>query len=85
MLFWAGNQGNHQNFEKNDTSYETQCCFHWKKTKQKKILKKKSKWPTKKANFPAPPIFSPKFHGLVIWLVELIDAKGIGVTQPICL
>ena len=27
-LFWAGNQGNHQNFEKNDTSYETQCCFN---------------------------------------------------------
>ena len=34
-LFWAGNQGNHQNFEKNDTSYETQSCFHWKKTKTK--------------------------------------------------
>ena len=30
-LFWAGNQSNHQNFEKNDTSYETQGCFHWKK------------------------------------------------------
>ena len=27
-LFWAGNQGNHQNFEKNDTLYEIQGCFH---------------------------------------------------------
>jgi hypothetical protein len=24
-----------------------------------------------------------KFHGLVLWLVELIDAKGIGVAEPI--
>ena len=41
----------------------------------------------KKACFPAPPIlniFSPKFHGLVLQLVELIDAKGIGGAQPIC-
>ena len=30
--FWAGNQGNHQNFEKNDISYETQGCFYWKKS-----------------------------------------------------
>ena len=36
----------------------------------------------KKAHFPVSPIlniFSQKFHGLVLWLVELIDAKGIGV------
>ena len=41
---------------------------------------------SKKPHFPAPPIlniFSQKFHGLVLWLVELIDAKGIGVAQPI--
>ena len=40
----------------------------------------------KKAHFPVPPIlniFSQKFHGLVLWLVELIDANGIGVAQPI--
>ena len=39
----------------------------WKKTK-------------KMADFPAPTIFnifSRKFYGLVLWLVELIDAKGI--------
>jgi hypothetical protein len=28
-LFWAGNQGKHQNFEKKDTSYGTQGSFHW--------------------------------------------------------
>ena len=27
--------------------------------------------------------FLPKFHGLVLGLVGLIDAKGINVTQPI--
>ena len=50
------------------------------------FLKKKSKWPTKKNHFSAPPIldiFWRKFHGLVLWLVGLIDAKGIGVAQPI--
>ena len=26
--------------------------------------------------------FPPKFHGLVLGLVELIDAKGIDVAQP---
>jgi hypothetical protein len=40
----------------------------------------------KKAHFSAPPIlniFSQKYHVLVLWLVGLIDAKGIGVAQPI--
>ena len=27
--------------------------------------------------------FPPKFHGLVLWLVGLIDAKGIDLAQPI--
>ena len=42
----------------------------------------------KKAHFPAPPILnilSQKFHGLVLGLVELIDAKGIGMAQFIWL
>jgi hypothetical protein len=29
--------------------------------------------------------FPPKFHGLFLGLVELIDAKGIDLTQPIWL
>ena len=52
------------------------------KTKQKTIAL------LKKARFPAPTIFNifyQKFHGLVLGLVELIDAKGIGVAQPIWL
>jgi hypothetical protein len=67
--------------------YESQGCFHWKKTKQKI-----SKWPTKKTHLPAPPIiniFLQKLHGLVLWSalwsVELIDTKDIGVAQPIWL
>ena len=42
----------------------------------------------KKGHFPAPSIlniFLRKFHGLVVGLVELIDAKGIDVAQPIWL
>ena len=27
--------------------------------------------------------FPPKFHVLVLWLIELIDAKGIDLSQPI--
>jgi hypothetical protein len=46
------------------------------------VLKKKIKMAdSKKLHFPAPPIlniFSWKFHGLILGLVELIDAKGIG-------
>ena len=41
---------------------------------------------SKKPHFTAPPIlniFSWKFHGLVLGLVELIDAKGISVAQLI--
>ena len=41
-MFWAGKQSNPQNFEKNDTLYETQGRFH---------QKKKSKWPPKKTSF----------------------------------
>ena len=43
---------------------------------------------SKKPRFPALPIlniFSWNFHGLVLGLVELIDAKGIGVAQLIWL
>ena len=52
----------------------------------KQIFLKKNKNGRLKAHFPAPPIlniFSQKFHGLVLWLVGLIDAKGIGVAQSI--
>ena len=49
--------------------------------------KKKIKMPdSKKTHFPKSPIlniFFQKFHGLVLGLLELIDAKGIGVARPI--
>ena len=32
--FLAGNQGNHQNFQKNYTWHENQGCFHWKTLKK---------------------------------------------------
>ena len=51
------------------------------------FAKKISKWPTQKNwVFQPPPKaeqLPPKFHGLVLGLVELIDAKGIGLAQPI--
>ena len=68
--------------KKNYTSCENQGFCHWIFKKKKS----KSKWPTKKAHFPAPlilNIFSWNSHGLVLGLVELIDAKGIGLAQPV--
>ena len=57
---------------------------------QKKIqngrLRKFKMAASKKPHFPAPPIlniFSLDFHGLVLGVVELIDAKGIGTDQLI--
>ena len=41
---------------------------------------------SKKGHFPSPPIlniFFQNFHGWVLGLVGLIDAKGIDGTQPI--
>ena len=56
--------------------------FHWDEAKknQNGRLKKKTHFPAS----PIPNIFSQKFHGLVLGLVELIDAKGIGMVQLIC-
>ena len=57
--------------------------------KQKKnfFMKKKIKMAnSKKLSFSTSPKaeqFPPKFHGLVLWLVGLIDAKGIDLAQPI--
>jgi hypothetical protein len=47
---------------------------------KKKIVQKKFQNGQPKAEQ-----FPPKFHGLVPWLKELIDAKGIDVAQPIWL
>ena len=52
--------------------------------KQKKIKMADSK----KLSFSTSPKaeqFPPKFHGLVLGLVGLIDAKGIDFAQSICL
>ena len=55
----------------------------------KKNFEKKKKFKiadSKKLSFSTSPKaeqFPPKFHGLVPWLVGLIDAKGIDLAQPI--
>ena len=74
--------------EKNDTSYKRAGFFT--EMKQKKIqngrLRKFKMAASKKPRFPAPPIlniFSWNFYGLVLGLVELIDAKGIEMSQLI--
>ena len=60
--------------------------------KQKKILEKKKlikMADSKKTHFSAPPIFNIFYESFTDWslagLVELIDAKGIGVAQLIWL
>ena len=51
------------------------------------MKQKKSKWPTQKkttiSKLPILKIFSRNFHGLVLGLIVLIDAKSIDVAQPI--
>ena len=61
----------------------------WGLLLKKKIWKKKFKMADSKilsfSKSPILNIFFQKFHGLVLGLVELIDAKGIEVAQPIWL
>ena len=64
------------------------CFFQRNEAKknQNGRLKKFKMADSKKPHFPAPPIlniFLWNFYGLVLGLVELIDAKGIGVAQLI--
>jgi hypothetical protein len=60
---------------------KAKVIFIGKKQKQIIFLKKQIKnGRLKKTHFPAPPIlniFSRKFHGLVLWLIGLLDKTGI--------
>ena len=47
---------------------------------QKNLKKNQKNW---FFSLPILNIFLRKFHGLGLWLVELIDAKGIGAAQLI--
>ena len=62
--------------------------FCWDEGKKKFFEKIKFKMADlKKGHFSKSPIvniFLRKFYGAVLGLVELIDAKGIGMAQPIC-
>ena len=73
--------------KKNDTSYENQGFFHWIKTKQYFFLKKKIQIGRQKnisfSSSANSQYFFLKFYGLVLGILELIDATGIGVAQPI--
>ena len=61
--------------------------FDWNKAKKNLFLKKKSKMAdSKQLSFSKSPIlkfFLQKFHGLVLGLIGLIDAKAINSAQPI--
>ena len=65
--------------------------FHGKKAKKNFFFEKKKKLKmadSKKVHFSKSPIlkiFLWKFLGFVLGLVGLIDAKGIDLSQPICL
>ena len=78
-----------QNFEPSLLTNKLWLIFMGKKQKKKFFSwKKKIKMAdSKKVHFSKSPIlkiFLWKFHGLVLGLVGLIDAKGINVTQPMC-
>ena len=82
VLFWAGNQGNHQNFDPSLLAYKAKVSFE----KNKNIFFRKIKKANKKNHFAGLPIlniFWQEFHGLVVWLVEWIGVKSIVVAQPI--
>ena len=79
MWFLAGNQGNHQN---SDQSLLTNKLWRFFKKKNFKMAD------SKKVRFSKSPIlkkFFWKFHGSVLGLEGLVDAKGIDLSQPIWL
>ena len=83
----AVNHLNHQNFEKSLLSYKwglifvgmKDFFFFFEKIKFKMVDSKKGHF----SKSPILNIFLLKFHGSVLTLVGLIDAKGIDVAQPI--
>ena len=87
---FAGNQGKHQNWAPSILPHNLWLIFMGIKQKTIFLQKKKNpKWPIfQNGRFSKSPIlknFLWKFHGLVLGLVGLIDAKGIDVAQPIWL
>ena len=80
------NQGNHQKFDPSLLHYKFWMIFMGMKQKKKFEKKKFKMADSKKLSFSTSPKaeqFPPKFHGLVLGLVGLIDAKGNDVAQPI--
>ena len=77
---FAGNQAKHRNFHPSVLPYIFVLIFMGMKQKKIKMAdsKKLSFSTSSKAEQ-----FMPKFHGLVLGLVGLIDAKGIDVAQRI--
>jgi hypothetical protein len=81
LLFWARNQGNHQNFDpslllKKLTDFHRNGAKIFQNGKLKKL------------RFSKPQIFknnSRKFQRLVLGLIGLIDVNGIDVAQPLWL
>ena len=70
--------------EKNDTPFESQSYFHWKKTKSKIFFEKKNQNGRLKKLISQLHQFSI-FFVKISWLIGLINAKGIDVAQPIWL
>jgi hypothetical protein len=71
-VFWAKDQGKHQNFDPS-LLLKTLTDFHGNEAKFF-VCFYIPKWPTQK---------NSQFYGLVLGSVELINAKGIDVAQPI--
>ena len=55
------------------------------KQKKKKKFKIADSKKLSFSTYPKAEQFPPKFHGLVLGLVEFINVKGIGMAQPIWL
>ena len=78
LFFWAGNQGNYQIsthpcYQETLTDFDGDETFFFLNSKMSLSI------------LPNLNIFFQKFQGLVLWLVGLIDVKGIDVAQPMWL
>ena len=84
--FLAGTQSNHQNFDPSLLTNKLWLVFMGMKQFFFSKFRKIKMADSRKVHFSKLPIldiFLWKFHGLVLGLVGLIDAKGIDVAQPI--
>ena len=89
VLFWTGNQCNHQNFDPSLLFYKCWLIFIGMKQIKRKLKKKyKKKWPTQKNwdfQLPQFSIFFAKISGIGPWVNRINWWEGHWFVHPIWL